>query len=444
MGFTSVPVPWHARAGTLEVAEEEEEEEDPDGEGDLAEGGEALGRLHQHIHDQPQHDAVADAVAQRHEDHGDEGRDGVGIVEPVDLGHAAAHHHAHHHEGRSDGGIGDGKEQRTEEQGERETHGDDKGGESGSSALSHASGALHIGRGGRGAHAGTSRGGHRIRHQHAPHPVDLAVLIHHARLHRHGNHGADGVEDVHEEEGYHHDQHVPRADMLPLELQQDGRQRGRFGEEGIDMRHAHRDADEGRQQDSPEQSAAHVSHHHPAADGQSYKRQQHLGLVERGERHLRTRVSHDHAAVLQSDKGDEESDAHPDGQLEHVRDGVCDDLAHLEEREEHEDESLDEDGRQRELPTVAHAQADGVDEEGVDTHAGCQRKRFLGIERHHQRAYEGGQNGGGEHGAHRHPLRLERAEDTWVHGQDIGHGEKGGDTRIDLCAHLVLCGVKPE
>ena len=273
---------------------------------------------------------------------------------------------------------------------------------------------------------GTGGGGYGIRHQHTPYPVHLTVLIHHIGLQRDSYHGAYGVEEIHKEEGYHHDKHVPREDMTPLELKEYGCQRGRCGEELTEMGHAHRDTDERRQQDPPEESSPDIPYYHQSTEHKSDERQQHRGTVKVREAHLRTLVGNDDAAVLQTDEGDEKSYTASDGRLHTCWNGVRYQLPDFEEREEDKEDSLDEDCRQRELPTVAHPQTDGKDEKGVDAHTRCQSERLLGIERHHQRSDDGCQ------------------EDAGVHGQDIGHGEESSEPGIDLRSHLMLCRVEPE
>ena len=61
-------------------------------------------------------------------------------------------------------------------------------------------------------------------------------------------------------------------------------------------------------------------------------------------------VLNDDARVLQSDEGDEESDAGADSALDRRRNSVDDERADACEREHHEDKALDEDSGERELP----------------------------------------------------------------------------------------------
>ena len=127
--------------------------------------------------------------------------------------------------------------------------------------------------------------------------------------------------------------------------------------------------------------------------------------------------------------------------LERERNRVQDPGAHLREREDDEQETLQEHGRQGELPGVAHREAHREHEEGVQAHARGEGERLLGIERHHERTDEGREGGGGEDRALGH---VEGAEDARVDGQDVGHRQERGDARDNLCPDIVLLGVKAE
>lgn len=96
------------------------------------------------------------------------------------------------------------------------------------------------------------------------------------------------------------------------------------------------------------------------------------------------------------------------------------------------------------MPGIAHGEADGEDEEGVQSHAGSQSERFLGIYCHDECSYYSSQYCGGEYCVCIHALRGKTTEDVGVYGQDVGHGEEGGNTCSNLCFQLVLNWVKTE
>ena len=75
------------------------------------------------------------------------------------------------------------------------------------------------------------------------------------------------------------------------------------------------------------------------------------------------------ASVLQTNKGDEESDTHRDGIADVQGDGVHNGLAHLEDGEQDKEDTLHKDGCEGLLPSITHGQHEGVGKEGVESHA---------------------------------------------------------------------------
>ena len=73
------------------------------------------------------------------------------------------------------------------------------------------------------------------------------------------------------------------------------------------MRHSHRNADKCRYKDSPEKSAFHVPDDHQTTDYESYECQQNRRIVKVGKDYLRVLMGNNDATVLQTDKGDEET-----------------------------------------------------------------------------------------------------------------------------------------
>ena len=101
----------------------------------------------------------------------------------------------------------------------------------------------------------------------------------------------------------------------------------------------------------------------------------------------------DQLGVLQADKGHEQADAHADGALQGHGNGVEDALAHVGQGQCDEDDALNKDCHQRQLPAVAHGQHDRVGKVGVQAHAGSQCKGVVGQHSHQC---------GGNEGCHRH------------------------------------------
>ena len=405
-----------------EVAQQEECCQHPHGDADFLGTAMAAETVHEDIYDYTNHDAFGDAVAQRHQQHGEECGDGFAVVVPFDLGDAGAHHHAHNDQGGTCGGGGNGQEERTQEKGQGKAAGYHQGGEARTAPFANAGGTLDVGGGGGSTHAGAYGGGNGIGHQYAADFVNLAVLVHHARFHRNAYHGADGVEHVYKQEGEYHDEHVPGEDVVELELEEDGLNRGGHRGDTIELGDSHGDADKGGGQYAPQDAALDVQHHQQAGDEDADEGQQSaaVGEVEEGDKGAL--ATDDDAGALQSDEGDVETNTDTDGGLHAGGYGVDYQFAHFENRQQDEDDTFDQDGRQGKLPAVAHAEADGVHKEGVQSHAGGQAERFLGPHGHDQRAHDGGQRGGREDGVGGHPFVSQGTEDAGIDGQDVGHG----------------------
>jgi len=137
----------------------------------------------------------------------------------------------------------------------------------------------------------------------------------------------------------------------------------------------------------------------------------------------------DELSVLQADERDEQADADTDGGFQRHGDGVEDGLTHIGQGQDDKDDALDKDGQQGHLPAVAHRQYDGVGKVGVQAHAGGQRERVVGHQRHAHRTNERRQRGGNQHGFGVH---TGRRQNVGVDRQDVGHRHKGRDTSHDF------------
>src|SRR5690606_8355126 len=92
---------------------------------------------------------------QRHHHHGDDGGDGIGVVLPVDMRHAAHHQHRYIDQGAGGGVGGDHPGQRGEEHGGEEQHADGNGGEAGTATGGHTRSTFNVAGHGRTADEGT-------------------------------------------------------------------------------------------------------------------------------------------------------------------------------------------------------------------------------------------------------------------------------------------------
>jgi len=112
---------------------------------------------------------------------------------------------------------------------------------------------------------------------------------------------------------------------------------------------------------------------------------------------------------------------------------ACDDLlADAGDGEEKEDDAAVEDDAEGGLPGDLRAETDPEGEERVNSHAGRQRDRIIGKQRH-----QGGRQGG-RHRRDRHQggfVHPGVGEDGGIHGQNVGHGREGGEAGLHLTAN---------
>ena len=147
---------------------------------------------------------------------------------------------------------------------------------------------------------------------------------------------------------------------------------------------------------------------------------------------------HGQARVLQADESDKQADADRNALFERQRDGVEDRFTHAGQRQDDKDDALDEYREQRNLPAVSIACHDRIGHEGVQAHAGGQRKRQVGHQAHARRADKGRQRGCQQDGG---GIHAGRAENGRVNSKNICHGHKGCDTGHDLGFYTgFMCG----
>ena len=107
------------------------------------------------------------------------------------------------------------------------------------------------------------------------------------------------------------------------------------------VRQAHRNTDHGRCQKTYQQTATHVLHREQTCDEQTDHRQQRRTRSDVAERYERRVIVDNNTRILQTDKGDEESDTRTDCILHRVGDSVHDRLTQVSERKHNKDQTLD-------------------------------------------------------------------------------------------------------
>ena len=156
--------------------------------------------------------------------------------------------------------------------------------------------------------------------------------------------------------------------------------------------------------------------------------------VEGSEVDERCAVVNDDARVLKADEGDEQADASGNGRLDCGGNGVEDHLAQAGDGQQDEDDAVDQNQNQRVCVAQAKAEADRVDKECVQAHAGSQSEGLVGKESHSAHTNGGGQAGSQEHAVPQLlTLSTKAREQVGVQGDDVGHRHERGQARQDLC-----------
>jgi len=425
---------------------------------DVHQGGDLLGlagqRIEHHIGDDAQADALGDGVEQRHGDDGNVGRDGFAqvVVVEADLRDRADHQEAHHDQRRRGGKGGNGGEQRREQGTQQEEKACHQRRQTGTSARADAGGRFHKGRHRGGAQHRADGGADSIGHQGRLDAGQTAFLIQHIGLGGHADQGAEGVEQVNEQEGEDDHDEVQNPDggevhteALAEGLAQLGEVRrhdlagdqgveARLGCGGVDAGQLAHNADQPGGNDTQKDRAAHILDVQRGGDQRADQGQQGADamggeiLGEAGNGDQRGGI-HRQTGVLQTNEGDEQADTHGHAPLERQRDGIEDGLAHIGQRQDDEDDAFHKHRQQRDLPAVPKALHHGIGQVGIQTHARRQHKGQIGHKRHAAGADEGRN---GRRQQHRRGIHASIRQDAGIHRQDVGHGHEGGDARHDL------------
>ena len=328
-------------------------------------------------------DALGNAVSGGRGQNGQEGGDALAGVIEVDLDGGTHHVEAHDDQGRSRCKGRDGEEQRAEDGGQQEQDAGGHSGQTGAAALGNAGSTLDEGGGGGSAQHSACAGGDGVGHQCALDVGQLAVLVQHVGLGCHADQGAQGVKQVHEQEGEHDGKEVQEVKVGEIRLEHltkglaQGREvkadksggdhavhaRIRIGH--IDAGDLAEDAQHPGDQDAVQDAALDLLDQQDAGDGHADEGQDgtHAHAVEGlafevlvGDQ--RRVAVHDQLGVLQADKGHERADAHADRALQGHGDGVEDALTHIGQGQRDEDDALHKHGHQGQLPAVAHGHLD--------------------------------------------------------------------------------------
>ncbi len=423
------PGPFSADAedgldGVGEEVDHEEPRHQPQQRVDVA--ASATHEHDEHVGHEAGTDPVGDGVGERHQDDGEERRDGDLGVLPVDVRHLLHHQEADQHERRYSSLARDDVHHGGEEHREQEQQAGDHARETSAGTLADTRCRLDVA--GVAGHASrtTGRRRHRVHHQDGLRVRRRSVLVQQACLGADGRHGAHGVEEVgqqqreDEQERRRHTEAAEAAEQVELTEraevgQVDDRRRQRRGveppalrverlaEHRADVREpldqdghdrGHRDRDEDR--------TAHLAHperhHEHQAKGEHQRRpagQRTSGAqLHRNRRTSRVGDASNPSGVDEADQRDEQADAHRDGHLQAHRHGVEHRLAEARQHQEQDDQPLDD--HQTHGVRPGRLGGDAERHEGVEAEAGGQSERVLGEQTHgdgHHTSHQGGAGG---------------------------------------------------
>ena len=344
------------------------------------------------------------------------------------------HEEAHQDQGRGGGGARNHGEKGREKQGDKEQRGHGECRQAGPSTLGDTRGAFHIGGHRAGAHHGAEGGADGITEEGRFGAGDIALVVEHSGLGGDAHQGTDGVEQVHEQKGQEHDGHVHGEDLGKVELPEDGRQ-GRWGADGCAVGKGGDtggNAEDGRGKNTDQQGALYPGGQKRPGNDDADKGDE-RGGGDVAETHQDGVVVDDDPGVLQADEGDKETDAGGNGMFHGQRDGVYDEFPDIQDGENEEDDPLEENGGEGELPAVPHAEDHGEGKKGIQAHARGQGEGEPGEEPHGQGGHSTRERGCREEGILVH---ARGAQYAGVYGKNIGHGHEGGDTGDDLGLYI--------
>jgi len=350
--------------------------------------------IQHHIGDDAQADALGDRIEQRHGDDRNVSRDRLAqvVIVKANLCDGTDHQEADHDQRRRGGKGWNGGEQRRKQGAQQEEKCCDQRRQTGTTAGTDAGGRFHKGGYRGGAKHRTNCGANGIRHKGGLDAGQTAFLVQHIGLGCHADQGAQGVEQVNEQEGkndYNEVQDLDggkvHAEALAEGLAQLGEIRrhdlagdqgveARLGRGGVDTCQLAYDADQPGGNDAQEDRAAHIPDVQRGGDQRSNQSQQGADAVggevlgEAGDGDQRGRI-HRQTGILEADEGDEQANAHGHAPLERQRDGIEDGLAHIGQRQNDEDDAFHKHCQQRDLPAIAKAQHHGIGQVGIQTHA---------------------------------------------------------------------------
>ena len=381
-----------------------------------------------------EHDTVRDGVCERHEDHGNESADNIRDVSvEFHLQNGFGHQQSDEDQSRRGSEARDRQEDRGQEQSQNEQNTGGDSSQTGTSASGNACSRLNIARNGRGTESSTDNRTDSIRHQSLAGIRQMAFLVEQVALIRNTDKGADGIEQVNEQERESDDQEVRQIgyDVSKVELEEGRSQRRRHqtGEVGqqrqsvIPADQLCADAKDPSGDDAPKDRAFDLEVIHDGDQNQSDHSQSEFSGTDSTKGHQCGSVVSNDSGTLKSNDNDEKSDTGGDTVFQVRGHGVNKSLTEFEDRKDDKDDTFDQDRSQCDLPGILDPLCGdggnyGEREVRVQAHSGSQSHRIVCKEAHQN---AGECRGNGRSGKDCTLIHAGSGKDTRVDCQDIRH-----------------------
>ena len=257
------------------------------------------------------------------------------------------------------------------------------------------------------------------------------MLVDHAGLATDRQHGAEAVEQIDEHE---------REDAGPqrgLQGAGDVELKGDRCRRGGERNHARgpgrnpgQYAGGGGRENAEQNGAANPSGFQQDGDQQAAQAEQGL-RGEGAELHQHSFAFHHQPEVLQADEGDEQADADGGGQAQGGWNGLHQPFADAEPGQQQKKYPGKKNHPESGWPGHALPEHQGIGEKGIEAHARRHHQRRIGPQGDQRRSHGGHQTG---HGGQRALVHSGLGENGRMHENDVGAGQKGGQSGNDFGA----------
>lgn len=339
--------------------------------------------IDQGIGDGAEGNAFCNAVGKGHGDDGEIAGNGFpGIIE-FDARDSGEHEESHDNEGRCRSKGRNGHENGGKEHGQEEEHRHGNGSQPCAAAFRNAGCTFYVGGGGGNAEHRANGGSYGIRHKSALDMGQFVVFIQHIGFGGNADQGADGIENIDEQECQENHYEVESSNLGEIQFHENRSDAlwfessgatGKVGERAesaygriryIETGHFAENTKDPGEEDAPEDITPDFPYHKDGGEEDADDGQHHgdaggmecagsHGLLEGEQGNFGGRIGNDDLGTAEADKGDEEADAGGYGLFQVKRNGIEYGLSHIGEGEDNENNPFYEYGGQGHFPGIAH------------------------------------------------------------------------------------------